>query len=89
MLGKIITQTVGDETAKGYVASYDKDTKVLKYYTDRTLSFQNNVDSTDNITNSKVFNFSSTGGSVETDGFTCSIDSSFGHGTPTNVFDGI
>ena len=88
-IGQIISQTVTGGTAKGYVASYDKDTKVLKYYTDRTLSFQNNVDSTDNTENSKVLDFSSTGGDVTTSSFTGSIDSSFGSSTPTNVFDGI
>ena len=56
-IGAIISQTISGETAKGYVASYDKDTKVLKYYTDRSLCFYNNVDSTDNTANSKSFRF--------------------------------
>ena len=85
-IGAIISQTISGETAKGYVASYDKDTKVLKYYTDRSLCFYNNVDSTDNTANSKVLDFSSDGGPVTTDNFTGSIDTSF---TETNVFDGI
>ena len=89
-IGATISQTLtGGTTAKGYVASYDKDTKVLKYYTDRTLCFQNNVDSTDNVANSEVLKFSSDGEPVTTGDFTGSIDSSFGDGTPTNVFDGI
>ena len=84
-IGAIISQTISGETAKGYVASYDKDTKVLKYYTDRSLCFYNNVDSTDNTANSKVLDFSSDGGPVTTDNFTGSIDTSFN----TNVSDGI
>jgi len=35
--------------AKGYVASWDKDTKVLKYYRDRSLYFPNKVDQRDAI----------------------------------------
>ena len=89
-IGNEITQTItGVGTARGYVASYDKDTKVLKYYTDRSLCFQNNVDSTDNTANSKVLDFSSdseAGSIVSTDpNFTGSVDTSFS----TNVSDGI
>jgi len=85
-IGAIISQPVTGGTAKGYVASYDKDTKVLKYYTDRSLCFYNNVDSTDNTANSEVLKFSSGGDPVTTDNFTGSIDTSF---TETNVSDGI
>ena len=38
----------------GYVASYDSDTQVLKYYVDRSLSFYNKVDSTDSTSNKKL-----------------------------------
>ena len=89
-IGDEITQTVTGGTAKGYVASYDKDTKVLKYYTDRSLCFSNNVDATDNTANSKVLDFSSSDSNLltieTTNGFTGSIDTSFHE---TNVFDGI
>jgi len=47
--------------AKGYVASYDENTAVLKYYQDRSLYFGNNVDQTDYVgvnTNSNVVAFS-------------------------------
>ena len=84
-IGNEITQTVSGGTAKGYVASYDKDTKVLKYYTDRSLCFNNSVDSTDNTGNSKVLDFSSTEEPVTTDNFTGSVDTSFND----NVVDGI
>jgi hypothetical protein len=46
-IGEVITQDQGaDGIAKGYVASFDKDTKVLKYYQDRSLCFGNKVDQT-------------------------------------------
>jgi hypothetical protein len=46
-IGEIITQDQGaDGIAKGYVASFDSDTKVLKYYQDRSLCFGNKVDQT-------------------------------------------
>ena len=44
--------------AKGYVVSFDSDTKVLKYYQDRSLVFGNGSDQSDNpdITNLAPFN---------------------------------
>jgi len=46
-IGEIITQDQGNNViARGYVASFDKDTKVLKYYQDRSLCFGNKVDQT-------------------------------------------
>ena len=46
-IGDEVSQTTSNGTARGYVASYDTDTKVLKYYQDRSLSFANSVDQTD------------------------------------------
>ena len=57
----------------------------MKYYTDRSLCFNNSVDSTDNTGNSKVLDFSSTEEPVTTDNFTGSVDTSFND----NVVDGI
>ena len=39
VIGSVITQVTNNagDTAKAYVASYDKETKVLKYYQDRSL----------------------------------------------------
>jgi len=38
VIGSVITQVITNgDTAKAYVASYDKETKVLKYYQDRSL----------------------------------------------------
>ena len=34
-----ITQTVDGGVARGYIASYDTDTKIVKYFQDRSLSF--------------------------------------------------
>jgi hypothetical protein len=42
-----ITQTVTGGTARGYIASYDSETKVLKYFQDRSLYFGNSLDQTD------------------------------------------
>ncbi len=63
-IGQEITQTLagGIGTARGYVASYDKETKVLKYFRDRSLYFGNNLDQTDHnevSSKSKVLSFES------------------------------
>jgi hypothetical protein len=87
-IGQEITQKVpGIGTARGYVASYDSETKVLKYYRDRSLFFGStgNKDQTDYsaVSNdSKVLSFSSSGESILP--FSGSIDVSFGNPTPTN-----
>ena len=89
-IGQEITQTVTGGTARGYVASYDIETKVLKYFQDRSLYFGNDQDSTDYNTvtsDSKVLSFSSSGGSIVSTGvspFTGSINISLGSPTPTN-----
>lgn len=62
-VGVGITQTVTDGTARGYIASYDQDTKVLKYFQDRSLFFPNGENHTDLInvsTQSKVLKFGGT-----------------------------
>jgi len=58
IIGEQITQNVSG--AKGYVASFDKDTKVLKYYQDRSLCFGNNVDQTLSNSTTDVIAFDST-----------------------------
>jgi hypothetical protein len=74
-IGEKITQTVSDGIAVGYVASYDSDTKVLKYFRDRSLYYGSTHDQTDYVgvstqANSNI-NFSSSGGNVvgENSGF--------------------
>ena len=89
-VGVGITQTVTGGTARGYIASYDQDTKVLKYFQDRSLFFPNAEDHTDLInvsTQSKVLKF---GGSnnIKVSGVveTKSIDTTF-QGITTTIND--
>ena len=87
MVGVGITQTTTNgDIARGYIASYDKETKVLKYFQDRSLHFVNGVDQTDNTSiskQSKVVPFESTSESIISDNtdpdlqFTKSIDTNF------------
>ena len=86
LVGLGITQSVTNGIARGYIASYDKETKVLKYFQDRSLSFVNGNDQTDNINvsvQSNILSFESTGGFIISDttdpdlSFTKPIDSSF------------
>jgi hypothetical protein len=98
LIGEKITQTLSTNpltTATGYVASYDSDTQVLKYYVDRSLSYYNGNDSTDNADNSKVYDFTATpgsGGSVAitgSEGLSAQIDTDFGSSASTSIYDGI
>ena len=80
--GNKIFQTTSNGTAVGYIASYDPETKVLKYFVDRSLHFNpSSYDQKDsfNVSNeSKVVNFSSSGGIITSENsFTCTIDSNF------------
>ena len=62
------------------MASYDKETKVLKYFRDRSLYFGNNSDQTDYnkvSSESKVYAFESSGGSIVGQQVNTSIDTSF------------
>jgi hypothetical protein len=81
-VGDKLNQSVTGGTAKGYVASYDSETKVVKYFIDRTLTFnQTTLDQIDYIgisTASKVLSFESSANAVTTTGgFTGSIDTTF------------
>ena len=81
-VGTKISQAVTGGTAKGYVASYDTETKVLKYFQDRN-SFLNQTyfDATDYVgvsTNAKLYNFASNANAVtSTGGFSGSVDTGF------------
>jgi hypothetical protein len=85
VIGEKIRQVVSDGTgiAIGYVASFDAETKVLKYFRDRSLYFnQTKLDETDYVgisSASKVYDFESTANPVigETSGFAASIDTTF------------
>lgn len=90
-IGEKIEQTLsGGERAVGYIASYDRDTKVLKYIKDRSLYYNQSVyDQTDYVGVSSSANasldFSTSGGSIRgvDSGFLCTIDSSFSASTLT------
>ena len=88
-IGQQITQVTTQGTAKGYISSYDRETKVLKYTQDRTL-FMNpsTYDTTDHsaVTNTgKVLSFftadpsqsASVNNILSSDGFTGTIDRNF------------
>ena len=60
-IGEVIEQDQGaNGVAKGYVASFDKDTKVLKYYQDRSLCFGNKIDQTLSASTKNIIAFNST-----------------------------
>tara|TARA_B100000214_G_scaffold375344_1_gene361269 strand:+ start:16472 stop:18076 length:1605 start_codon:yes stop_codon:yes gene_type:complete len=88
-VGERITQTTtSGDIAQGYVASYDKDTKVLKYFVDRSLNFTTPLnDQTDYAgitTTGRIYSFESAAGSGSVKG-----DSSSFSGTINNAFSGI
>lgn len=81
-VGEKISQSVTNGKAVGYVASYDTETKVLKYIQDRSLYFnQTTLDQTDYVgvsTGAKVLSFESSSNAVTgTSGFSGSIDQNF------------
>ena len=67
IIGEIINQklslSAGEEFAKGYVVSYDKETKVLKYFRDRSLYLNpTTFDHTDRVgvtTSGRIYQFES------------------------------
>ena len=81
--GNTIYQTLtGVGTATGYIASYDTETKVLKYFTDRSLYYnQSSYDQKDSrsiISEATKVDFSIDGGTItSTNSFSASIDSTF------------
>jgi hypothetical protein len=79
VIGEKITQNLASgKVAKGYVASYDSETKVLKYFQDRSLYFINNLDQRDYntvTTDSPVYNFESSTNPIQP--FAGSVDTSF------------
>ena len=79
IIGGEITQTRTDgNIAKGYVASYDSETKVLKYFQDRSLYFGNEKDQTDYdtvTTGSTIYDFESSSSTISP--FSGSVNTSF------------
>jgi hypothetical protein len=86
-IGETISQVVTGGTAKGFVAAYDVDTKVLKFVQDRSnVLNQTSFDTTDYVgvsTFAKVHAFASNTNQVNSSGFTGSIDTGF-TGVSTN-----
>ena len=83
-VGEKITQSVTGGVAKGYVSSYDSETKVLKYFVDRSLFLNGTTnDQTDRIgvsTDAKLYNFASSASSLvigTESGFSGTIDINF------------
>jgi len=84
-VGEKIEQVVsgGSGRAYGYVASWDNTTKVLKYFRDRSLYFnQTTLDQQDYVgisTNGRPYSFESSATQVvgRSSGFTASIDTNF------------
>ena len=85
-IGDKIEQTTSNGTARGYVASYDAETRVLKYYQDRSLNFANTLNQTDrNDVTSKadVISFESSSNTVSNVSYVASIDTNFSGITTT------
>jgi hypothetical protein len=85
VIGAEMTQTRTDgNVAKGFVASYDSETKVLKYFQDRALYFGNEKDQTDYdsvTTDSTIYAFESSSSTITP--FSGSINTSFDGSTVT------
>ena len=85
VIGAEMTQTRTDgNVARGYVASYDKETKVLKYFQDRSLYFGNEKDQTDydSVTkDSTIYTFESSSSTISP--FSGSVNTSFDGSTVT------
>jgi len=83
LIGEKIVQTVSNGLAVGWVASYDSETKVLKYIQDRSLYYnQTTFDETDYVgvsTSAKTLPFSSSSNPVtgSSSGFIGAIDTGF------------
>jgi hypothetical protein len=82
---KIYQPISGVGTAIGYVASYDNETKILKYFTDRSLYFNDlsydQKDSKNVFSQANPVGFSSVGGLITSPlGFSAAIDPTFQEG---------
>ena len=87
-VGDVISQTTDQGTARGYVVSFDGETKVLKYIQDRSLYYNpQTFDNTDYVgitTSGKKIPFESNLNAITTnDGFLSTIDTNFNGSTET------
>ncbi len=83
---KIYQSITGVGTAVAYIASYDDETKILKYFNDRSLYYNtlsyDQKDSKDVFENGRPIGFSTAGGLITTSsGFSAGIDPSFNQTT--------
>lgn len=87
-VGDVISQSTNEGTARGYVVSFDEETKVLKYIQDRSLYYNpQTYDNTDYVgitTSGKKIPFESNLNAITTnDGFLSTIDTNFNGSTET------
>ena len=87
-IGDVLSQSVTGGTAKGFVFSYDTETKIAKYVQDRSLFLnQTSFDQTDYVgvtTSARVYEFASNTNAVTSDGgFSGTVDTAF-TGVSTN-----
>jgi hypothetical protein len=87
-IGDKIKQTVTGGVAVGYVASYDSETQVLKYYRDRSLYYgggggNTNTDYVGISTKGKVLDFDSSSQITTDTGFSATVNSTFSGITTT------
>ena len=87
-VGDVIEQVTVEGTAKGYVVSYNEETKVLKYIQDRSLYFNpityNNQDYAGISTAGRKLPFESSGSPINSNnGFLGTVDTAFNGSTET------
>ena len=87
VVGELMQQQVTGGYAYGYVASFDRETSILKYFKDRSLVYNSSTaDQTDYVgisTFSRNLEFSGTNIISGASGFTATIDTSFNASTLT------
>ena len=80
-VGEIIEQDVTAGKARAYVASYDEETRVLKYFKDRSLFLNQTTNDTRDrpgiSTDGRSYDFESSGGTISGQSFSGSIDTGF------------
>ena len=84
-VGDKITQNQGNGLiAEGYVASFDTETKILKYYQDRSLSFGNNVDQSQTSIAKNIVPFNSSS-QISIDGNSATVDTTLNNTSTINL----
>ena len=82
---RIVQNKLDGSVAQGFIAAYDQETNVLKYYQDRSLNLTDNINNLDDDTISQkgqVLSFESSGNSINSSsGFEGSVDQNFNGST--------